>query len=118
MINHTSEMHLLTGRCLLSGCEVCTGGPGMSHQRGLQAYTLTENAEEIWRENRNRLLSLWRDPNGPTLGASGFSPESIRGAGCMGIPCWAEIEFEGATLPKYDKTWPDDIKKIWRELKD
>jgi hypothetical protein len=90
----------------------------MSRLIGREPYSLNDNAADIWIRNRDRLLTLWRDPAGPPPGASGFSPESLRGAGRTGVPCWSELKFEGGKLPKLDKNWPEDIKKVWRTLKD
>ena len=89
----------------------------MSASLGLKAHTLVPEAEKIWKRNKVRLLALWRDVKGVQGKPSGFSTEALRGAGRTGLPCWAEIEWEGAKLPKFDKSWPDDIKKIYRELK-
>ena len=117
MINHTTERHLLIGYCLLVGCELCSGGHAMSASKGLNPHTLVPKAEDIWRRNKARLLTLWRDSAGIQGKPSGFSSESLRGGGRTGIPCWAEIFFEGAKLPRFDKLWPADVKKIYRELK-
>ena len=118
-LSGTSECHLLSGRCLIPfACAVCSGGPGRSRGLGLEPYTLNEDAEAIWKKHKARLLTLWRDPAGPKPGASGFTGESLRGAGRLGLPCWAEIHFEKAKLPKQDKTWPADIRAAWKELKE
>ena len=117
MINHTTERHLLIGYCLLVGCELCSGGHAMSASKGMKAHTLNPEAEDIWKRNRVRLLTLWRDVKGVQGKPSGFSTEALRGAGRTGLPCSAEIFFEGAKLPRFDKLWPADVKKIYRELK-
>lgn len=118
-LSSTTEEHLLAGLCLINfTCEICSGGAGQSHAMGVPAHTLNADARKVWEKNRDRLLTLWRDPTGPKPGASGFSPEHYRGAGRLGLPCWAEIQFDGAKLPKFDRTWPQDIKAAWRDIKE
>lgn len=118
-LSGATECHLLTGMCLISfSCQICTGNGSQSAALGLPPYTVTPGAREIWERHRDRLLSLWRDPAGPDPHASGFQAEGYRGRGRLGLPAWGEIYFDGATLPKFDRTWPPDVKKIWRELKD
>ena len=84
----------------------------------LPAYSLRPEARELWERHRDRLLSLWNDPAGPEPGASGFQASGYRGRGRTGLPCWAEVKFDGVPFPPIDKAWPPDVKKIWRELKD
>ena len=118
-LSGTSECHLLVGRCLIPfACQICSSGPGRSRAMGVEPYTLNADAAAIWRKHRERLLTLWRDPAGLKPGASGFSSEGLRGAGRLGLPCWGELHFEKAKLPKQDKAWPNDIKDAWRELKE
>lgn len=119
-LSGATEMHLLSGYCLMCNCQLCSGGPGMSAPLGLHPYSLNENAREIWERNRDRLLAIWRDPDGRGRqpGGSGFNATAYHGAGRTGVPCWAEIRYEGAKLPKMDKIWPADVKKQFRELKD
>lgn len=118
-ISGTTETHLLAGRCLIAfSCQICSGNPSESRSLEVPPYTLNTNAREIWERHRKRLLLIWKDPEGRQPGSSGFCAEGLRGAGRLGLPCWAEIEFDGAKLPKFDKGWPADIKKIYRELKD
>jgi len=109
LLTGTTETHLLAGYCLLDcDCQVCDQKTPAS---------LLPNAHDTWQRHRKRLLAIWRDPDGRCAG-SGFSAEGLRGAGRLGLPCWAEIVFEGAKVPKFDRTWPDDVKKIYRELKE
>jgi hypothetical protein len=116
-LSGASETHLLIGSCLLCNCGICSGGPGMSIPLGLKPYTLNKDSLATWERHKSRLLEVWQDPEGRGLG-SGFTAEGLRGAGRLGLPCWAEITFDGAKLPKSDKSWPPDIKNAWRELKD
>jgi hypothetical protein len=116
-LSGASECHLLIGSCLLCNCGICSGGPGMSIPLGLKPYTLNKDSLATWERHKSRLLEIWQDPEGRQPGTSNFTGEAYRGAGRLGLPCWAEIYFEGASLPKMDK-WPPDIKKAWRELKD
>ena len=113
-----TEMHLFTGYCLIANCQLCSMGPGMSGPLGLAPYTLNANAMDIWKKHRDRLLMIWRDPAGLQPRSSGFNATGYQGCGRTGLPCWAEIHFEKAKMPKYDKTWPADVKKQWRELRD
>ena len=94
------------------------GNASQSVALGLPGYTIRPEARAIWERHRDRLLEIWRDPAGPEPGASGFQADGYRGRGRTGLPAWGEIYFDGATLPKFDKAWPPDVKKIWRELKD
>ena len=90
----------------------------MARPLGREPNSLNDDAVAIWDRNRDRLLAIWRDPAGPDMRESGFSPESHRGAGRTGIPCWGELTFDGKKLPKFDKAWPADVKKVWKELKE
>lgn len=113
-----TEMHLLTGQCLIGSCQICSMGPGMSGPLGLAPYTLNANAREIWEKHRERLLTIWRDPAGRQSFVSNFNSTAYQGCGRTGVPCWAEIHFDKVKMPKLDKEWPVDVKKQWRELKD
>jgi len=117
-LSGATEMHLLTGYCLVGNCQLCSMGPGMSGPMGLAPYTLNANAREIWEKHRERLLTIWRDPGGRQSWVSNFNATAYQGYGRTGLPSWAEIVFEKAKIPKYDKRWPCDVKKQWRELKD
>lgn len=118
-ISGPTEAHLLTGNCLIGfACEICAGNKAQADALGVDPHTLNNRAPEIWERNRERLLAIWNDPDGRGRNASGFNATGSRGAGRLGLPCWAEIEFEGAKLPAYNKTWPQDIKNAWREIKD
>ncbi len=115
----TSEQHLLVGKCLLWGCVVCSGNQSRSAACGKAPYTIEDHAPEIWKRHRDRLLAIWNDKGPrPTGKTSGFGGERYRGAGRLGLPAWGEIFFDGATLPKFDRTWPPDVRKVWRDLKD
>lgn len=109
-----ADLHLLTGCCLV-GCELC------SRQRafcppGVEAYTLKPEGRRAWEKHRERLLSLWRDPEGEPTGA-GFSGGGYRGLGRW-FPCFAEVVYDGKPWPKRDKKWPTAIKILWEALDD
>jgi len=114
-LNGASEMHLLLGECLLVGCQICTGNASMSAP--LPAYSLRPEARELWHHHRERLLEIWRDPEGPEPGASGFQAAGYRGRGRTGLPAWAEVKFEGVPFPPIDKAWPSEVKKSHRDIK-
>lgn len=114
----STAQHLLIGGCILAGCELCSGGAGMSRSLGLQPYTLNDNAKQIWVRNKSRLLRIWQDSAGPQPGVSGLSANHYRGAGRNGLVCYAELVFEAATFPKLDRSWPRDIRSAWSELRD
>jgi hypothetical protein len=113
-----TETHLLQGVCLVCGCQICSGGYPASRSSGIEAHTLTKDAKLIWQHHRERLLAVWRDSNGKQAGVSGFNCEDSRGAGRTGLPCWAEITFDGVTFPPLDKSWPADVKQAWQHIKD
>ncbi len=111
-------MHLLTGRCLIAfACQICSGNHAQSRALGVNPYTLNQDAKEIWEKHRERLLAIWRDPAGRQPGSSGFNATGYQGCGRLGLPCWAEIQFEGAKMPKFDRKWPSDIKQAWEFMK-
>jgi hypothetical protein len=115
-----SEMHLLTGVCLISfSCQLCSGNHNESYALGVDPYTLNQDAKEIWLKHRERLLTIWRDPEGRGRlpGGSGFRGDTFRGAGRFGLPAWAEIKFEGAKMPKLDRKWPQDVQEAWKFMK-
>lgn len=116
-LDGSSETHLLAGYCLISSCQICSGGLGMSRPLGLEPYTLNTSAKDVWERHKEKLLMVWRDPEGRGKG-SGFCAEGLRGAGRLGLPTWAEIIFEEAKLPPLDNAWPPDVKKAWRSLKE
>lgn len=112
-----TELHLLTGCCLLGGgCQVCHGNMAKAH--GLPPWSLREGARETWERHRERLLAVWNDPAGRQPKASGFSAEAMRGAGRLGVPCFAELVFDGAPLPALTRAWPADVQKAWRTVRD
>jgi len=109
-----ANLHLLTGCCLV-GCELC------SRQRafcppGVEAYTLKPEGRRAWEKHRERLLALWRDPEGKPTGA-GFSGGGYRGAGRW-IPCFAEVFYDGASWPKRSASWPAVVRKIADAIND
>lgn len=118
-LSGTTETHLLAGLCLIGfACQICSGGAGQSMAAGVPAHTLNADAEKIWTKHRDRLLAIWKDPAGPQPGVSGFCGESFRGAGRLGLPCWAEVHLEKKKLPKFDKSWPKDVKEAWKDIKE
>ena len=119
-ISGATEMHLLTGQCLIAfSCQICSGNHNQSASLGVEPYTLNQDAKEIWLKHRERLLTIWRDPEGRgrVPGSSGFNAMAFHGAGRLGLPCWGEIQFESAKMPKFDRKWPSDIKKAWEFMK-
>jgi hypothetical protein len=118
-LSGATEMHLLVGQCLIAfSCQVCSGNHNQSAAAGVAPYTVNADAKAVWERHRERLLAIWRDPAGRQPGSSGFNATGYAGAGRTGLPCWAELTFENAKLPKFDKAWPQDVKAQWRELKD
>lgn len=118
-ISGATEAHLLTGSCLIGfACEICAGNKAQADALGVDPHTLNNRAPEIWERNKERLLTIWNDPAGRERNASGFNATGYQGAGRLGLPCWAEIEFERVKLPAYDKTWPADVKAAYKDIKD
>jgi len=115
-LNGASEMHLLLGECLIVGCQVCTGNASMSAP--LPAYSLRPEARELWQRHRVRLLSIWNNPAGREPGASGFCADGYRGCGRTGLPAWGQVFFDGVPFPPFDRTWPADVRKAHRYIKD
>ncbi len=112
-----TELHLLTGCCLLgAGCQVCIGGYANARALGVAPWSLRENGRDTWARHRERLLAIWRDPAGPNPRGCGFSAEAHRGAGRTGLPCWAEIQFEGAKRPRLKASWPADVKRAYAAI--
>jgi hypothetical protein len=117
-LNDTSILHFLLGECFLCNCEICSGGHSQSVAAGRPAYQLNDDVLDIWQRHRGRILALWTDENEPLPGVSGFSAESARGGGRLGLPAWGQIKFEKAKLPKRDKSWPKDVLKAFETIKD
>ena len=109
-------MHLSTG-CCYTGCQVCHGAPGIAQARGLEGWSLNAEARAIWNQHRDTLLECWRDPGGHRDGTSNFSPEFSRGTG-QWFPCFAEVVFDGAPWPKWNKEWPKAARRFWESIDD
>ena len=88
----------------------------MARPLGKEAYELRPEAEKIWRLHRSRLLDAWRDPDAVPTGA-GFSAAGLRGAGKW-VPCFGEVKFDGAKLPKRAASWPGPVRKLWEQIRD
>jgi hypothetical protein len=107
-ISGPTEMHLLIGHCLIVGCQACSGP---------RDFRMKPGARGLWERHKDRLLALWRGSGGERL--SGFSAAALAGSGASGaLPCWAEITYEGRTLPRLVKAWPEGTRAAWAELRD
>lgn len=110
-----TEIHFLVG-CCLCGCQACYGPRGIAVTKGRAAFELTDKAADLWRRHKVYLLAFWRDPDAVPTGA-GFSAAGLRGAGKW-VPCFGEVKFDGAKLPKRAASWPGPVRKLHQEISD
>lgn len=83
----------------------------------LLAQTHSPPGKAVWERNKRGILAIWNDPAGPGKGSL-FGPEPIRGCGRTGLPCFGQIVFDGEKLPKLDRNWPPDIRKLHANIRE
>lgn len=82
----------------------------------LLAQTHSPPGKATWERHRRGILAIWMDPAGAGQGSL-FGPEPCRGCGRTGLPTFAECMWDGAKLPKKNTYWPDDVKRVWENIR-